>query len=117
MKILRRIVVIIWITLCVTTSAFSQFSEFESQDFQKADSIADIYANYDLRNQKQLVELLTKYLDSEIKKFRAIFKWITNNISYDIELYTESIDKNFKLLHDKKKLDAWRKRFSKRLMK
>lgn len=103
--------------LLITIPSFPQLSEFESFDFQKADSIADIYNAYDLRDQKALAELLTKDLNTPVEKFRAIFKWVTNNISYDVELYAESVKKKRELRYNKRKFEKWNQKFHKRLLK
>jgi transglutaminase-like putative cysteine protease len=96
---------------------FSQFSDFESYDFHRADSIAELYNGYDLRDQKKLTELLTKDLNSEVEKFRAIFKWITNNVSYNIDLFNESTKQEAELRFKKKKLERWRAGFNKKILK
>jgi uncharacterized protein YegL len=75
---------LIFIALLISFPSFSQYSEFESVDFSRADSIAENYAGYGLRDQKKLADLLTKDLPTDVEKFRAIFKWVTLNISYDL---------------------------------
>jgi transglutaminase/protease-like cytokinesis protein 3 len=97
--------------------AFSQFSEFESYDFQQADSIAKLYNDYDLRDQKKLTGLLTKDLNCEVEKFRVIFKWITNNVSYDINLFNESTKQEAEFRFQKKKLHRWRTGFNKKILR
>jgi len=67
-----RIALAISVILIIAIPSFSQFSEFDSFDFQKADSVADFYNDYDLRDQKKLTTLLTKDLASDVEKFRAI---------------------------------------------
>jgi Transglutaminase-like superfamily len=99
-----------FVVLC-SISSQAQFSEFESIDFSKPDSIAALYPKYSLRNQKKLTLLLTRDLNSDVEKFRAIYKWITNNISYDVDLYKESIKKKRELSNSKKKYNKWNKSF------
>jgi hypothetical protein len=99
-----RLLLAVLITL-ISFSVFSQFSGFESTDFSKVDSIVGLYQKFNLRDQKKLTLLLTKDLKSDVDKFRAIFKWITNNISYDLDLYREHNRKENQLKHNKKKLE------------
>lgn len=105
------------IALLITTPSFAQYSEFESIDFSKADSIAEIYGGFDLHDQKKLTELLTKDLTTEVEKFRAIFKWVALNVSYDLELLAESNRKELQYRFRKNKLDHWRKHFNKKILK
>jgi hypothetical protein len=65
---------LVLIAVMVSLAAYSQSSDFELTDFKKADSIADLYYNYDLSDQKELTDLLIKDLNSEAEKFRVIFK-------------------------------------------
>ncbi|MBS1505009.1 MAG: hypothetical protein JSS79_00065 [Bacteroidetes bacterium] len=108
---------LICISLLISYPSFSQYSEFEAVDFSKADSIAEIYIGYDLRDQKKLAEFLTKDLSTDVEKFRAIFKWITLNISYDLDLLSESNRNESQLKFRKNKLDRWRKHFNKKILK
>lgn len=103
--------------LLSSLTSFSQYSEFDSVDFSKADSIAELYSEFDLRNQKNLAELLTKDLTTDVQKFRSIFKWITLNISYDLVLYRESTSKELQYKFRKNKLEHWRKHFNKKVLK
>ncbi len=94
----------------------AQRSDFWNINFFKADSIADVYSNYDLSHSDKLATALTKDLSTDVEKFRAIFYWITQNISYDYKLYEERERKETKLAHRPAKLKAWQNRFSKRMM-
>lgn len=75
----------------IFTSVFvqsqAQRTDFWNTNFAKADSIAFKYYDYDLKDPQELAALLTSTLDTEVEKFRAIFRWITDNISYDYPLY------------------------------
>jgi transglutaminase/protease-like cytokinesis protein 3 len=112
-----KISFVVIISIAIATPSFCQFSDFKSTDFKKADSIADLYSNFDLRYQKKLTQLLTTNLPTEVEKFRAIFKWITNNISYDVEMLREINKKEAELKNDRKKLEKWRQRISNQLQK
>ncbi len=60
---------------------------FGQNKFQKIDSIA-ISTKYK-GNLNQLVYDLTKNLENDFEKTRAIYSWITENISYDYKLFNK----------------------------
>lgn len=93
----------------------AQRSDFWEVNFHEADSIAEFYEDRDLRNPEQLAEELTKDLGSDVEKFRSIFRWISDNIDYDLELAAESKSKQQTLRYKRKKMLAWRERFGKKI--
>lgn len=95
----------------------AQSLDFLDTDFSRADSIALSNSNLKLTNPEKLSEILTKDLNSELEKFRVIFRWITNNISYDTRMYALLKRKENKLKYDRKKLLEWRKKFKKKIYK
>jgi transglutaminase/protease-like cytokinesis protein 3 len=96
--------------LCLAAQAQSAY--FRDVDFHAADSVAKKYENYSLKDTEQLAMLLTKDLPTDVEKFRSIFKWIAENISYDISSYKKSIRAEAKFRHKKKKLSAWTAKFN-----
>lgn len=69
-------------------SIFSTFISFaQSKDFKKIDSIAKI-SKYE-NDLPKLVHNLTKDCKTETEKYRAIFIWITDNISYDYKTFNK----------------------------
>ena len=100
---------ILFISSFLSTAQSTDFIDF---DFSRADSIALINSNLKLTNPEKLAETLVKGLDSEPEKFRAIFRWITNNISYDTRMLSLQQTKELKLRYDKEKLLRWRQRFA-----
>jgi hypothetical protein len=114
---MMRKIFFLFYTLFTSVLGFPQFLDFETTDFTKPDSIAALYENFDLKDQQKLTSLLTKDLSSDVEKFRAIFKWIANNISYDIVLYDEKKKKEYQFKYKKRKLEKWKKGFDKRLLK
>jgi transglutaminase/protease-like cytokinesis protein 3 len=104
--------------LCCVMLAFAVHlhaqTDFEHRDFAKADSIAALYPRHSLRDLKNLADKLTKSLPTEEEKFRAIYKWICNNIEYDYVLYIKNKQKR-EQLKDPEALKAWNKRFSVRV--
>jgi transglutaminase/protease-like cytokinesis protein 3 len=101
-------------TFCIgvilSASVFGQVTDFKFTDFKKADSVAALYPNYSLKNLKMLADKLTTPLRTEEEKFRAIYKWICNNIEYDYSLYIKGKQRERKLKDEA--LQAWNKSFS-----
>jgi hypothetical protein len=104
------------VTIIFTSSLSAQKTDFASTNFNKADSLADLYSNSSLRDLKALSDKLTQPLDKEEEKFRAIYKWICNNIDYDHTLYVKLKKKKEK--HKiKEAYDTWNKESSKQVFK
>ena len=107
---MRFIFVLVFIILSCSGAAAQSFY-FQDVNFHNADSIAEHYADHSLKDHKALAILLTKDLSTDVEKFRAIFKWITENISYDIPSYIESVQMEKKLRYKKTRLERWREKF------
>src|ERR1041384_6478268 len=58
---------------------------FEVCYSQKADSVAEVYARHSLEDLDALARKLTKPFKTDKDKFRAIYKWVCNNVEYDYE--------------------------------
>ena len=56
-----------------------------SQKYIIVDSIVEAYPKY-LINADKLVELINKDFSKQDEKARAVFRWITTNIAYDVDL-------------------------------
>ena len=54
----------------------AQKSDFKHINFNKADSIANLYKNEKLTNLPLLAYKLTYRLDTDVEKFRAIYIWV-----------------------------------------
>lgn len=94
-------------------SAYSQHYDFIDTDFSRIDSIA---INYKVEGKLDPIKVsndLTKGLVNDLDKYRVIFRWISENIEYDVKLYrmTISHDYDARLLPGKAK--RWKKRFDK----
>jgi hypothetical protein len=96
------------------TNIYAQLTDFASTNFDKADSLADLYSDYQLTDLKSLADNLTKPLDTEQEKFRAIYKWVCNNIHYDYALLLKQKNAKEKI-KDKEVLKQWNHEFSKQL--
>ena len=101
------------ITTSIYTLSYSQKTDFWDIDFYKADSIASRYDGHDLKNLEKLAESLAKGNSTDPEKFRSIFRWITDNIKYDYQLYLDNEINTRKFRYKRKKQLAWRNKFSK----
>jgi transglutaminase/protease-like cytokinesis protein 3 len=111
----RTLALLIFFNVCFITATDAQRNDFWNINFFKADSIAEVYADRDLKNPEKLAEDLTQHFTTDVEKFRAIFRWVTDNIYYDLDLYHESKNQQLKLRYKRKRLIAWQKRFIKRM--
>ncbi len=64
-----------------------QREDFGAVDFTKADSIAALYSSHSLLNLNTLAKKLTLPLNTDVEKFRALYKWVCSNIEFDYSLY------------------------------
>jgi transglutaminase/protease-like cytokinesis protein 3 len=94
-------------------SSFAQHVDFHNENFDKADSIASLYKGHSLQNRESLTKKLTAGLTTDLEKYRSIFKWITENIAYDVELYFRDVENTKKFAREKEKLKQWRREFAK----
>lgn len=77
------------IALCVLLHliffcASAQRVDYTNYDFHKADSIASSLKGVKGYSIQKLGVALTQGLDSDVEKIRAIYKWIAENIEYDV---------------------------------
>lgn len=109
------------VTLCVVlfiaSFSFSQKSDFSHINFDKADNIAKKVKSKRLLELKKLSFQLTKDLDTEIEKFRAIYIWICTNVSNDFGLYSWNERKRKRFAKDSLKLQNWNSKFKAKLFK
>jgi transglutaminase/protease-like cytokinesis protein 3 len=108
------LLLVVFIAL-IPVDSEAQRSDFWEINFNDADSIAEFYADWDLKDPESLAEELTKDLNTDVEKFRSIFRWISDNIYYDLDLAAESKAKQQALRYKRKKLLAWRGRFGKKI--
>jgi len=72
---------------CLTAGLSAQPFAGKSDDYQRADSVAAAYANYPLADVRDLSLKLTRPFTKERDKYRAIFRWVCDNIRSDYKLY------------------------------
>lgn len=97
--------------LVLSSSIQAQVSDFEGIDFQKADSIAQIYKGEKLDNLPLLAYNLTNDLTTEVEKFRAIYTWVSNNIENDYWATDRNLKKRRQLHKDSIALREWDQEF------
>lgn len=83
-------------TLCILLhliffSASAQRADYKNYDFQKADSIASSLKGVRGYPIAKLSTALTKDLYTDVEKIRAIYKWIAENIEYDVVEYHQLV--------------------------
>jgi hypothetical protein len=112
-----KLALIIVCNVFTSLITYAQRQDFWDINFHKADSIASVYENRDLKNPEKLADDLAMNLTTDVEKFRAIFRWITDNIHYDLNLYNEVIEKQRRLRHHRKKLLDWKKQFDNKVQR
>ena len=85
----------------------AQRSDFKETSFAKADRIAESFKSKRLYELNKITLNLTKDLNTDVEKVRAIYKWICLNIASDFRLYTKNERKRKKYKNDSLKLAAW----------
>jgi hypothetical protein len=101
--------------LLTISAAFSQREDFANASFRMADSIAQLYPGYPLRDIRGLARKLTESLPSDVEKFRAIYLWTCLNVENDYYLFRENQLKRARL-KDAEQIRKWNKEFFPRVM-
>lgn len=112
---MKTLTYILLLTIVLQTNA--QISDFKHINFKKADSIATVYSNETLNNLPDLSYKLTSNLATDAERFRAIYKWVCNNIANDYNSYLKNIHKRNRFKHNPTKFKQWNSRFRKTLFK
>lgn len=92
----------------------AQVSDFASTDFARADSMASLYPRHPLIKPEQLSHSLTDGLATEHEKFRAIYKWVANNIDNDYTLSQQN-QRMRKKVKDAAALQRWNASFRRKV--
>ncbi len=103
--------------LIVAYQSHAQISDFNHIDFKKADNVALLYKDEGLTNLPELAFKLTNTLNTDVERFRSIYRWVCGNISNDYGLYLKNKHKRERFKNDSTKLKAWNNTFRKRLFK
>lgn len=90
---------------------------FPNTDFRKADSIAALYPGHSLGDLKTLSHKLTQALVTEVEKFRAIYRWVCDNVENDYGLYLKIIRQRVRLRDQPEELDNWNRDFNRHVFR
>ena len=101
----------------IAFQSYAQISDFNHIDFKKADSIALANSDENLYNLPLLAYKLTSELDTEAEQFRAIYFWVTHNISNNYSLFLRNKHQRNRFKNDSIKLEDWNYDFKKKLFK
>lgn len=93
--------------LLFSLTCFAQHSDFKDVDFKKADSIAKNYEGASLENLPVLTYNLTRTLETDVEKFRAIYTWISTNIENDYSSYLKISNKRKRLVNKRQAYLQW----------
>lgn len=94
-------------TIVFYCSSFAQRSDFNTINFKKADSVAEIYKDESLKNLPVLTHNLTTSLDTRVEKFRAIYTWVSSNIENDYSSYLKISYKRKRLVNNRQAFLEW----------
>lgn len=107
-----RIVLAVSLLLQITIGkSHAQRTDFQKIDFSEADDAAFRYPNHSLRNLKELSDKLTRGLSTDVEKFRAIYRWVCENIEYDYALFQKNATHRAKPFRDEEERQ-WNKKFN-----
>ncbi|MGJ8592674.1 MAG: transglutaminase domain-containing protein [Aquaticitalea sp.] len=106
---MKRILFLCLFSIAIQSNA--QRSDFGGIDFHKADSMALECKNLGLQNLPELAQQLTSNLETDVEKFRAIYKWVCSNIANDYSMYSKNMRKRRRFKSDTLKLQAWNEEF------
>ncbi len=112
MEKVKIIILFLW-----SLSGYAQIDDFKGVNFREADSIANHYKGEDLRNLPLLTHKLTATLPTEAAKFRAIYTWVSTNITNDFGGAAKNQRKRKKIINDDKALDEWNTLFKDKVFK
>ena len=95
----------------ITGLVFCQSSNKITYNYQKADSIANLFPGESIQNLPTLVYGLTAQLDNDFEKFRAIFTWVSTHIANDYRSYKRTESKQGRFKDDHEKYLEWNKTY------
>ena len=112
-----KLVVVTFFLACIAVGLLADAhpSASASDRYRRADSVAAIYQGHSLINLKNLSDRLTKPFDNDYDKFRAIYKWVCDNIENDYELFMIHENKRARLPKDE--FDVWNRKFGNKVFK
>jgi transglutaminase/protease-like cytokinesis protein 3 len=106
-----------FLIIFVSINLQAQLTDFDTINFNKADSIANSFKGENLRSLPILSYNLTNSLSTDVEKFRAIYIWVCSNIENDFKAFLKNDKERRKYRNDSIKLEKWNKEFSKQSFK
>ncbi|WBX68144.1 hypothetical protein PG910_08475 [Tenacibaculum dicentrarchi] len=95
----------------------AQISDFKDINFTKADNIAKLNRNENLKNLPLLCYKLTYKLSTDVEKFRAIYTWVATNIKADAKTHNKVTRMREKFKNDSVSLSNWNTTYKKIVFK
>ncbi|MCG8801766.1 transglutaminase domain-containing protein [Tenacibaculum finnmarkense] len=95
----------------------AQISDFKDSNFTKADNIAKLNRNENLKNLPLLCYKLTHKLSTDVEKFRAIYTWVATNIKADAKTHNKVTRMREKFKNDSVSLSNWNTTYKKIVFK
>lgn len=95
----------------VSVSLRAQLTDFQFTDFYSADSVAEANFGAPVTDLSALSNKLTHSFTREEEKFRALYKWVCNNIEFDYEVFRVNREKRDKF-DTPEALTAWNKKLT-----
>lgn len=97
--------------LWISVSVHAQLTDIRHINFHRADSVADAYFGEPVTDLPALSQKLTRPFIRDEEKFRAIYKWVCNNIEFDYEVFRINREKRDKY-DTPEALQAWNKKLT-----
>jgi len=85
----------------------AQAQDLRKRNFIEADSIAALFSGHPITNLYDLSRKLTDPLPDQFDKFRAIYKWVCDNIENDPYYFLKNKEKREAFKNNPEKLAAW----------
>jgi len=95
----------------------AQQSDFRHVNFKKSDAVAKQFKGENLESLPILSYNLTHTLTTDVEKFRAIYRWVCDNIENDYYAYVKNRRGRKRLAKDSLKLATWNEDFTKNTFK
>lgn len=105
--------IIIFLCFFSLKISYSQVSDFNKINFTRADNIATLNKGENLKNLPLLTHKLTYKLTTDVEKFRAIYKWVCENIKGDMIQHKKVARKRKKLKNDSLQYLEWNNYYKK----
>lgn len=99
----------IYLALALMCSGLIASAQFSKDIIDKGDSVADHYKGHELNDFRTLSIKLTRHLENDVSKARAIYRWICTNIQNDTRYFKKAERLKSKLGHDSPAFAVWSK--------